>query len=179
MICTAIILEGENKGKQCTRSAQDGHTVCGKHRMDTRCKYVHSYGVNVGEQCKRKASENGFCIHHTDYKNGQCKAIIEQGVNKGKQCTRPAIEHESYCGKHSTAKHIEETKSSGKFICYTHRCINPVETEKTYCDECMKHKNTILLESQCHGIVMQGERAGLRCLNKADGKYCEKHSSEK
>lgn len=176
MICTAIIIEGENKGKQCTRLAQEGDTFCGKHKLGSRCKYVHPYGVHAGENCTRKASEDGFCLIHTDYKNGQCKAVIEQGANKGKQCSRPAQEHQSYCGKHQTAKHIEETKTSGKFLCYTHRCTNPVDIEKSYCDECKTHKNTILLESQCQAIIMQGDRAGERCMNKTDTKYCEKHS---
>jgi hypothetical protein len=177
MNCQAIILEGENKGKQCTRLAQDGYTFCGKHILNPRCNYIHPYGTHVGEQCTRKASDDvGYCIHHAQYKNGQCKAIIEQGVSKGKQCSRPAIANQSYCGKHQTAKHVEETKESGKFLCYTHRCNNPVDMDKTYCEECKTHKNTILLASQCQAIVMQGERAGKRCMNTTDDKYCEKHS---
>lgn len=176
MICEAIILEGENKGKQCTRLAKDGDAFCGKHKLDSRCKYVHPYGTHANEQCTRKASAEGFCVHHKEYKNGQCNAIIEQGANRGKQCSRPALEHQSYCGKHQTAKHVEETKTSGKFLCYTHRCTNPVDTDKTYCEECKTHKNTILLTSQCQAIVMQGERAGERCMNTTDDKYCDKHS---
>lgn len=175
-VCQVILLEGENKGKQCTRLAQEGAEYCGKHKLDPRCKYIHPYGFHAGKQCVRKASDVGYCIYHTDYKNGQCKAIIEQGVNKGKQCSRPAIEHHSYCGKHQTAKHVEEVVESGKFLCYTHRCTNPVETEKSHCDECKAYRNTILLESQCEAIIMQGERAGERCRNVADGKYCAKHS---
>jgi hypothetical protein len=176
-LCKAIILEGENKGKQCTRLVHEElGEYCGKHKLDARCKYVHPYGVQKDKQCMRKASDTGYCIHHSDYKNGQCKAVIEQGVNKGKQCSRPAMERHSYCGKHQTAKHIEEIIESGKYLCYTHRCANPVDTETSYCDECKTYKNTILLTSQCEAIIIQGERAGLRCLNTTDEKYCEKHT---
>jgi hypothetical protein len=175
MNCKAIILEGENKGKICTRMAgEDG--FCGKHRLGTRCTYIHPYGEHVGEHCTRRATNGSYCIHHVKYEQGQCKAVIEQGTNKGKQCTRPCMSPTEYCGKHQTIKHLEEIHKRGTYKCYTHRCTNEVAEERSYCYDCKEHKNTIIAAKQCQAIIMQGDRAGEKCINATDNKYCGKHA---
>ena len=177
-ICSALIKEGINIGKQCTRKASL-NGVCMKHNLSDRCAYIHPYGEHVGLGCERPAQKSkAYCIHHDGYENGQCNAMIEQGKNKGTRCSRPCTSKEiNYCGKHISESTRNYILTNSKFICYSKRCNNEVEHEKSYCEECIKHKEDVLkTKTICKAIILQGARKGEQCTFTTDGEYCDKHS---
>jgi hypothetical protein len=170
--CNSIILEGPNKGHKCKRKAGESG-VCEKHLLKPRCLYIHVYGDHKGLSCSRVQSHGNYCISHKQYNNGQCDAIIETGEMRGERCFRPCENSSSFCGKHIKIKVLNEIKTSNQFKCYTHRCLNKVKEDKTYCEECALKKAQKKL---CKAIIHQGERKGLTCLNETNDDYCLKHS---
>jgi hypothetical protein len=146
---------------------------------DQKCVYVHCYGEHKGDQCSRnKIKDIEYCIHHKEFINGRCIGLIGSGPNKGKQCDKPKhSNYSNFCMKHEgSAKKIIEIKEKGLYKCYTYRCINDVEIEKSYCNKCSETKKKIIeLKKKCTSIILQGPRKGEICNEPTDDEFCTFH----
>ena len=161
--CKAVLEQGQNKGKQCWRPAQecgycgihqkqhilnnitDGKKKCSRHR----CNTLVDNHVTYCEECiSKKEEQNKTKIF--------CKAPIEVGNRKGKQCTKEANES-GYCGKHQP-RHtlLEEAKENNIRICDDGKrsCKTPTTNNQLLCDACLE-KNRIKENKQYHQRLEQ------------------------
>lgn len=139
--CSAILEQGVNKGKQCSRPCLEDSKVCGKHLTFAK---VSEYTLIGKVKCfTRRCTEavdkpKSYCLKCKERKASvkKCKAIIAQGVRKGQQCNNSA--EGIYCEKHS--EHytlLEIAKVRNMNICGKGlRCSELIPKYKFYCDTC-------------------------------------------
>jgi hypothetical protein len=139
--CTAIIEQGANKGKQCTRPCIKEKSVCGKHETFAKLLEYTSdskYKCFTHRCTESITSPKSYCLKCKEIKSTtkKCKAIIASGGRKGKQCQNKA--DDDYCDKHS--QHyilLEIAKTRNMNICGKGvRCSELIPKYKVYCDKC-------------------------------------------
>jgi len=148
--CLAIIEQGVNKGKQCSRpKLESGY--CGKHQKqqvltkavdENKKKCLTHRCLNI----LNESSEQKYCNECIKYKEEKskeskiCIAIIQQLDVKDKQCSFLAT-HGDYCGKHVERNTlIIRAKEEGHRICDDAKrpCKNITRDFKLKCEECLE-----------------------------------------
>jgi hypothetical protein len=150
MTCKAILEQGTNKGKQCSRPPQD-NGYCLKHQkqalkeqnQDKRKCQTHRCNVFIEPEsaetycqkcCEKKAIERS--------KLTLCKALIQQGQERGRICGKE-VKQNGYCGKHERQIYYDEEKERGIKYCDIDRgCFTIVETGKYKCEPCLEKDRT-------------------------------------
>lgn len=172
--CKAIIEQGLNKGKQCTRpNTKDGY--CGKH-----CKQLTL--TKAKEEDKHKCSTHrcniilevtsvskycDSCLENKKNKierSSTCKALIQQGAKKGTHCPFIFEEQKEYCEKHRERNTIiDEAIKKNQRICDDGKrsCKNITLENKLKCEECLE--KTREKENVEYKIRQLNERLCLGC----------------
>ena len=160
--CKAILEQGSNKGKQCSRpQLENGY--CGKHQTqfvlekakeDGKIK-CQTYRCNT--TFTQLSETNRFCETCVKEKE-EAKSTLTLCKWEEKKCEDRARES-GYCGKHETrALLLQKAKEGGYRICDDAKraCKNKTLGEKLKCEECLtktrekeKHQYQERKEANC------------------------------
>ena len=148
-LCKAILEQGINKGKQCSRPMLLNN-FCGKHQTQSELKSAEENGER---KCARTRCTNTLVAvlgKKLEYCNECIKAKEDSHKNltlckwKDRDCKQKARES-GFCGKHEPrAILLKEASEKGVRICDDGKraCKNETENNKLKCEQCLE-KNRI------------------------------------
>ena len=148
-LCKAILEQGINKGKQCSRPMLQ-NKFCGKHQTQSELKSAEENGER---KCARTRCTNTFVAvlgKKLEYCNECIKAKKESHKNltlckwKDRDCKQKARES-GFCGKHEPrAILLKEASEKGVRICDDGKraCKNETTDKKLKCDTCLEKNRT-------------------------------------
>lgn len=175
-ICKAIVHEGPNKGKQCTKNTNNEHGYCGRHLRNKE----YNDGIEKGIRwCRQFFRGCNTQITNKPIDVITCDECLESKRTKKKNCQHAGCkfrvrEKEIFCKLHARDIYRLEEKEKGIRYCDIARgCFNLCTDGLVTCKEC--------LEKQREKDTLRGQ--GRKEMNKqlahmSDKRLCQKCGKE-
>lgn len=151
-ICKAIVQEGKNKGKQCTKKTNNEHGYCGRHLRNKEYNDGIERGIRWCRQFFRGCNTQ---ITDKPLNVVTCDKCLESTRTKKKNCHHEGCkfrvkEKEIFCKKHTRDQYRLEEKEKGIKYCDIARgCFNICTDGLVTCKECLekqREKDTLRVQ---------------------------------